>query len=113
MLIVRELLTGTKRFGELRNALGGVSQKVLTQHLRAMVQADSCSAKPMPKSFRGWSTRSPLRGKAPVCPQCTLAWGTAYQAAFSVKRKGARTSLIRTRNNNDKADASVRLVHRA
>lgn len=36
LLIVRELLTGTKRFGELKNALTGISQKVLTQHLRIM-----------------------------------------------------------------------------
>lgn len=37
-LIVRELLTGTKRFGELKNGLPGISQKVLTQHLRRMEQ---------------------------------------------------------------------------
>ncbi|HIU77678.1 MAG TPA: helix-turn-helix transcriptional regulator [Candidatus Pelethocola excrementipullorum] len=36
LLIVRDLLTGTKRFGELKKSLGGISQKVLTQHLRAM-----------------------------------------------------------------------------
>lgn len=36
LLIVRELLTGTKRFGELKNSLNGISQKVLTQHLRFM-----------------------------------------------------------------------------
>lgn len=36
LLIVRELLTGTKRFGELKKALDGISQKVLTQHLRIM-----------------------------------------------------------------------------
>jgi DNA-binding HxlR family transcriptional regulator len=36
VLIVRELLTGTKRFGELKKALDGISQKVLTQHLRIM-----------------------------------------------------------------------------
>ena len=36
MLIVRELLTGTKRFGELKKSLDGISQKVLTQHLRIM-----------------------------------------------------------------------------
>lgn len=36
LLIVGELLTGTKRFGELKKALTGISQKVLTQHLRAM-----------------------------------------------------------------------------
>jgi DNA-binding HxlR family transcriptional regulator len=35
-LIIRDLLTGTKRFGELRKSLDGISQKVLTQHLRIM-----------------------------------------------------------------------------
>lgn len=35
-LIVRDLLTGTKRFGELKKSLEGISQKVLTQHLRIM-----------------------------------------------------------------------------
>ena len=36
ILIVRDLLTGTKRFGELKKSLSGISQKVLTQHLRIM-----------------------------------------------------------------------------
>lgn len=36
VLILRDLLTGTKRFGELKRSLGGVSQKVLTAQLRAM-----------------------------------------------------------------------------
>jgi len=34
--IVRDLLAGTKRFGELKKSLVGISQKVLTQHLRIM-----------------------------------------------------------------------------
>ncbi len=36
VLIIRELLLGTKRFGELKNSLNGISQKVLTQHLRIL-----------------------------------------------------------------------------
>lgn len=36
VLIVRDLLTGTKRFGALKKSLDGISQKVLTQHLRIM-----------------------------------------------------------------------------
>lgn len=36
VLIIRELLTGTKRFGELRKSLGDISQKVLTENLREM-----------------------------------------------------------------------------
>ena len=35
-LILRDLLTGTKRFGELRKSLTGISQKVLTANLRKM-----------------------------------------------------------------------------
>lgn len=36
VLILRDLLTGTKRFGELKRSINGISQKVLTAHLRAM-----------------------------------------------------------------------------
>ena len=36
VLIIRELLTGTKRFGELKRAVTGVTQKVLTSKLREM-----------------------------------------------------------------------------
>lgn len=36
VLIMRDLLTGTKRFGELKKSLRSVSQKVLTAQLRAM-----------------------------------------------------------------------------
>lgn len=36
VLILRDLLTGTKRFGELKKSLNGVSQKVLTSQLRQM-----------------------------------------------------------------------------
>lgn len=36
VLILRDLLAGTKRFGELKSSLGTISQKVLTQNLRSM-----------------------------------------------------------------------------
>ena len=36
VLILRDLLTGTKRFGELKKSIANVSQKVLTAQLRAM-----------------------------------------------------------------------------
>lgn len=36
VFILRDLLTGTKRFGELKKSIGNVSQKVLTAQLRAM-----------------------------------------------------------------------------
>ncbi len=36
ILIIRELLSGTKRFGELKKNLGNISQGVLTSNLRDM-----------------------------------------------------------------------------
>lgn len=39
VLILRDLLTGTKRFGELKKSVGNVSQKVLTAQLRGMEES--------------------------------------------------------------------------
>ena len=39
VLIIRDLLTGTKRFNELMRSVNGITQKVLTSHLRAMEQS--------------------------------------------------------------------------
>lgn len=36
VLILRDLMPGTKRFGELKKSVGSVSQKVLTAQLRDM-----------------------------------------------------------------------------
>ena len=36
MLILRDLIPGTKRFDELKKSIGNVSQKVLTAQLRQM-----------------------------------------------------------------------------
>ena len=36
VLILRDLLEGTRRFGELRKSSGPVTQKVLTANLRSM-----------------------------------------------------------------------------
>lgn len=36
VLIIRDLMDGTKRFGELKKSIGSISQKVLTSNLREM-----------------------------------------------------------------------------
>ncbi len=38
VLILRDLMLGSKRFGELKRSVGNVSQKVLTAQLREMEQ---------------------------------------------------------------------------
>ena len=45
VLILRDLLPGTKRFGELKKSIGSVSQKVLTAQLRDMDEAGLVSRK--------------------------------------------------------------------
>ncbi len=39
-LILRDLLSGTKRFGELKKSVEGITQKVLTNNLREMEAND-------------------------------------------------------------------------
>ncbi len=39
ILIIRDLKSGTKRFGELKKSVNGISQKVLTANLRQMEQS--------------------------------------------------------------------------
>lgn len=45
VLILRDLLPGTKRFGELKKSIGNVSQKVLTAQLRDMEECGLVSRK--------------------------------------------------------------------
>ncbi|RGD75480.1 winged helix-turn-helix transcriptional regulator [Anaerofustis stercorihominis] len=39
VLIIRDLIDGTKRFGELKKSIGSISQKVLTSNLRDMEES--------------------------------------------------------------------------
>lgn len=39
LLIVRDLMTGSKRFGELEDSLGQISPKTLSKRLKALEQA--------------------------------------------------------------------------
>ena len=49
VLILRDLLPGTKRFGELKKSIGTVSQKVLTAQLRDMERNGLVNRKVYPK----------------------------------------------------------------
>lgn len=49
VLILRDLLPGTKRFGELKKSIGSVSQKVLTAQLRDMENSGLVNRKVYPE----------------------------------------------------------------
>ena len=49
VLILRDLFTGTKRFGELKKSLNGISQKVLTANLKDMEASGLLTRKAYPE----------------------------------------------------------------
>lgn len=49
LLILRELMSGTKRFSELQRAIPGITQKMLTKQLRELERAGLVSRKVYPQ----------------------------------------------------------------
>lgn len=91
MLIVRDLLTGTKRFGELKKSLSGISQKVLTQHLRMMEERGLVSRKvyaEVPPKVEYSLTKAGRSLK--VIHDAMWQWGEDYQKAIADKCKSVR-----------------------
>lgn len=80
VLILRDLLTGTKRFGELRNSITGVSQKVLTEKLRKMEENGLLVREVFPEiPLRVEYTLTDLgRSLSPIL-SAMEQWGSGYQ----------------------------------
>jgi DNA-binding HxlR family transcriptional regulator len=83
LLILRDLLTGTKRFGELRKSVAGISQKVLTDNLRSMEEDGMVVRKiyaevPPRVEYSLSELGESLRPIIAVMEK----WGTAYKARF-------------------------------
>ena len=79
--ILRELVGGTKRFGQLKNAIGGVSQKVLTAQLRDMEEKGLLSRKvyaEVPPRVEYTLTETGYSLRPILDAMC--AWGNAYKA---------------------------------
>ena len=81
VLILRDLMDGTKRFGELKKSIGTVSQKVLTAQLRDMEEKGLLTRKVYAEvpprveytlTETGYSLKSVLDAMG--------AWGADYQA---------------------------------
>lgn len=81
VLILRDLMPGTKRFGELKKSLGKVSQKVLTTQLRAMEDNGLVSRKvyaEVPPRVE-YSLTELGRSLEPIL-DAMRTWGEAYKA---------------------------------
>ena len=81
VLILRDLMDGTKRFGELKKSIGTVSQKVLTAQLRDMEEKGLLTRKvyaevpprvEYPLTETGYSLKPIL--------DAMWAWGADYKA---------------------------------
>ncbi|WP_294892891.1 helix-turn-helix domain-containing protein [uncultured Gilliamella sp.] len=80
VLIVRDLLTGTKRFGELKKSLNGISQKVLTSHLRTMEKNGLITRKVYPQvPPKVEYTLTEVGESLKQVHDAMLDWGKSYQ----------------------------------
>lgn len=80
VLILRDLMQGTRRFGELKKSVGNISQKVLTANLRSMEDSGLLSRKVYPEvpprveytlTETGYSLKPIL--------DAMVEWGSEYQ----------------------------------
>ena len=81
VLILRDLMPGTRRFGELKKSIGSVSQKVLTAQLRDMEAKGLVSRKvyaEVPPRVE-YSLTDLGKSLKPIL-NSMWAWGEGYQA---------------------------------
>lgn len=80
VMILHHLMNGTMRFGELKKAIGTVSQKVLTAQLRDMEEKGLLTRKvyaEVPPRVEYTLTETGYSLKPVLDAMC--AWGAAYQ----------------------------------
>lgn len=80
VLVLRDLMPGTKRFGELKQSIGGISQKVLTSKLREM-EADGLVERHVFAEVppRVEYSLTPLGRTLKPVLDAMEQWGTAYK----------------------------------
>ena len=81
VLILRDLMPGTKRFDELKKSVGNVSQKVLTAQLRTMEESGLVNRKvyaEVPPRVE-YSLTELGKSLKPILDSMR-AWGEAYKA---------------------------------
>ncbi len=80
VLIIRDLLDGTKRFGELKKSIGNVSQKVLTANQRSMEDSGLLTRKVYPEvPLRVEYTLTETGYSLKPILDAMVVWGTEYK----------------------------------
>ncbi len=84
VLILRDLMPGTKRFGELKKSIGSVSQKVLTAQLRDM-EANGLITRKVYAEVppRVEYTLTPLGESLSPILDAMKTWGEGYKASLN------------------------------
>lgn len=89
VLIIRDLLSGTKRFGELRRSVGCITQKVLTANLREMEQDGLVTREVFAQvPPRVEYTLTEIGYSLKPILDCMAAWGARYRYAADCKDNG-------------------------
>ena len=88
VLIIRELLPGTRRFNEIHRSIDGISQKVLTQKLREMESDNLLERRvyaevPPKVEYSLTELGMTLR---PILDSMEI-WGTEYKAAMALSNR--------------------------
>jgi DNA-binding HxlR family transcriptional regulator len=113
LLVMRELMLGPKRFGDLRNDLPGISANVLTQRLEGLEAAGllirrrlpppastqvyeltpwGYEAEPIVQSLGKWAARSPAHD--PTLPISATSIMLSFRTMFNPERAGVFTARI-------------------
>lgn len=88
VLILRDLLPGTKRFGELKKSIGSVSQKVLTSQLRDMEECGLVNRKVYAEvPPRVEYSLTPLGQSLKPILDVMWNWGEEYKATVNQNKK--------------------------
>lgn len=126
LLVVRELMFGPRRFGEIRAALTGISANVLTQRLEALDTAGIVMRRRLPppasvqvyeltpwgyeseeaiKSLGRWAARSP--GHDPSLPLSAASLMLSFRTMLSAERAGDLTATIGFRIGEEVFEAKI------
>ena len=113
LLIVRELMYGGRRFGELKGSLPGISANILTQRLEGLEASGILAKRKLPppasvqvyeltpwgyesetaiKELGRWATRSPLHD--PTLPLSAASLMMSFRTMLSADRAGELKATI-------------------